>query len=706
MSFRFLPPTPGAVLLLSLAACSGRGSPVKVDTQSCGPGATRGTALCRVSCSLGCTLRTCSLTEISQNQQVTFVFSQELDPRSIDSSSVPFRTASGGEPVGHLVVARDTVTFVPESRIVGSRKLFGFRANETYALSLSAGAEPEAVLSTAGDGLAEDLNCSLRVSRGVVDADGRPPQATLRSPNEDRGVDLQAPIVLEWSELIDAAPVFSARTHRCVFGWRETRTVAGEVERDPAASNYDLLGSWRVENDPFTWRTRATFAASQAVPGAVGVQSEASDRVRDMAGNAGGSQSFRYLVRPLQRAPVAIHERFDNDLQLDADGSSDAWTGGVATPGRIGGSGRLGVFNIENGQLQGDTHVWNVDHLLVPRTQTLSGQYVVVADGVFEFERFVLLPNNRTLRFVGSRQPRICSRGVIDIQSMIDVRAIDNPAHVPGMGRQAAGAPGPFVGRSSPLPPASARNGHLTDGSRRYSLQSTSAGGGGGHLVAGADGTSSSMPGAPAAGAGIAFDVFPVPSDAIPQRAVGDVRIRGGGRLLASGGASTIDILAANAQGSSGGTGAIQRDGVSALLGGIDALGGVAASGRQRETSVLLSRGDGGAGMILLPARQAPAPSVFGDARAAPSAGVGSVRGGDPVVGATSKFYLTGQLFSPEALPSDLVARAVARTTTLHRRPEHGVTGRCASAGSVARAGRQFKPDPGDGGSGQRGAVA
>ena len=80
-------------IALGLAACSGGSGPTDIRRSNCdGPDQN---VICLERCNLGCSNRTtCSITEIAQNQALVFVFSRELDPSSINSSSVQLRTST------------------------------------------------------------------------------------------------------------------------------------------------------------------------------------------------------------------------------------------------------------------------------------------------------------------------------------------------------------------------------------------------------------------------------------------------------------------------------------------------------------------------------------------------------------------------------------------------------------------------------------
>ena len=188
---------------LLLAACSGGGAGTSATLKTrCAPSAP--SKFCLASCNLGCSSVGCNVTEIAQNQKVTLTFSQPIDPASVNAGSVSIKTAGGEPPAGSMLIAGDTLTFQPEVTVIGGSTTFGFRANEVYVLALPGGLnEDQALRSISGDRLGEPVQCTLSVSRGVIDPDGLPPTAKLIGPpgssnNWLRSPDTK-PVMSSWS---------------------------------------------------------------------------------------------------------------------------------------------------------------------------------------------------------------------------------------------------------------------------------------------------------------------------------------------------------------------------------------------------------------------------------------------------------------------------------------------------------------------------
>src|SRR6185436_11017889 len=115
-----------------------------------------------------------------QNQVVVFNFNTDVDPLTVNPSSIQFRTAAGDAPVGEFLVHGSIVEFVPQVLVVGGQTFFGFRAGETYTLTLPGGAgDPNSVRSTSGTALKAKIACTLNGTRGIVDLNGVPPSAIM-----------------------------------------------------------------------------------------------------------------------------------------------------------------------------------------------------------------------------------------------------------------------------------------------------------------------------------------------------------------------------------------------------------------------------------------------------------------------------------------------------------------------------------------------
>ena len=64
--------------------------------------------------------------DIAQNEILILQFSDEVDPATVNPSTIRLRTASGELPVGEFFVNGNQVEFVPTLSISGGQTFFGF----------------------------------------------------------------------------------------------------------------------------------------------------------------------------------------------------------------------------------------------------------------------------------------------------------------------------------------------------------------------------------------------------------------------------------------------------------------------------------------------------------------------------------------------------------------------------------------------------
>ncbi len=381
-----------------------------------------GAAFCVTSCNLGCTSVGCSITDIAQNQPVTLEFSKDVDPSSINPASFSLKTITGQAPAGRILVAGRWVTFDPEIKITGSTTSFGFRANDTYILTLVGGPnETQSLRSTSGDALGATLTCTLNVTRGVVDLDGQPPAGTIVLPATTSNVSSTPTIVVQFSEIIDPSPFQGATTATSPIKYRvrPTRPASGGgVECNPLLPAVDLGGSPQAITDPIGKKTQVVLKPALVLPNLACVEVEITSDVRDLSGKPATGATFTFTTAAGSTSEVPLIENFANAAQLDARYSSGSWSNG-ATPGQIGGDGGHGDFDVTDGTLVGGVYEWNTDNQTIPAIRTLSGQNETVTDGVFRFSRFVL-PAGLTMRWIGSKPARVFVRGEVDIAGTIE----------------------------------------------------------------------------------------------------------------------------------------------------------------------------------------------------------------------------------------------------------------------------------------------
>lgn len=554
-----------AALLTALAACGGGG----------GGGTPAGTCdagqpgLCLVSCNLGCTASGCGILEIAQNQVLAFTFNRPLDPSTVANGAFTLATAQGAQPGGSFYVLGTTVTFVPETRVVGSATLFGFRANDTYQLSLRGEGDPRSLRAATGEVLGQGFTCALQVTRGIVDQDGKAPTADLLTP--DAANRTQAPrdgqVVLVFSELLDVTNFGTANapTAPVVFRVRKTRLENGIRVCDPSSASVLLEGGFRLAPDPIRQATLLTFTPALRLPIAACVEIEISERTKDLAGTPARAAVLTFTTQDEAPATLAVTEAFTDASRFDAAASAGTWGNGSSTPAVIGGDGLHGDFDPSDGVLVAPDHwLWSTDSqpIRAPVLANVTPPLTPVTDGVFRFATMVV-PAGTTVEFRGSRPVRILVRGDLRIAGRVIANGIDRTAHDgnassgqsggpagagggtggtggargdgtgPGAGGAFSGSSGSDVqlplghayaaralttgGRGAPQYPQSGRNQDVTYGWAfgQFCAMVPAGGGGGGHATPGTSGKAFTSPTnelGPDGVAGIAFDPFPLPA--------------------------------------------------------------------------------------------------------------------------------------------------------------------------------------------------
>ncbi len=473
-------------LALILAGCgggSGGGSGLAVSCD----GASGSSALCVTTCNLGCTTAgTCEVTDIAQNQRIQFQFSQDIDPASVNSGSVSLRTPNGEPPVGQFFVNGNRIEFVPSVQVLGGRSFFGFRAGETYALSLPTGTQQtSAVRSTSGDILTTGFTCSVVVTGGIIDYNSAPPTGTLVTPTASIGVPADAVIRVAFDEVVDNLP-FDNATNLAdnPVRVRLSRGVPdgnGGAVCANGATRVDVDGLGRLTIDAGTGTSIYQFVPFAPLPSSACITVDVTDRVRDLSGRNAIPTSYEFVTTvgtPIERMIV---EEFNDATNLDRTSSAGDWGGGQAVFGELGGDGRHGAFDAtvlgQNiGTFMGvTTYAIDTANTRIPGSQTFSGVEEIVSDGRYFFSSF-FLPPNANVRFVGAAPARIQVAGLVDIQGNIEVQgqgAADvnvtvgaNPTAVPGGRGGSGGGDGGNGGEAadgvSPLPSFDGADGGTT----------------------------------------------------------------------------------------------------------------------------------------------------------------------------------------------------------------------------------------------------
>lgn len=437
---------------LTGAGCSGGGSAGVGSTGfDCSGDSTN--VLCLQQCNLGCTATGCSRTDIAQNEIIILVFSEEVDPNSVNSSSIRFRTASGDEPVGEFFVNGSRVEFVPTLSVSGGTTFFGFTNGETYTMTLVGGDQnADVVRGTSGRPFGETVTCTLRSTNGIVDLNGVPPSATLVVPNgaQVNSASRDTQIQVEFNELIDVTPFLTGTLSPVAFTVRRTRPAAGGgTECDPQSQPQTLAGSQALSFDAARGVSVLNFVPSQELPGNVCVEVSVTDGVTDLSGQPAQPQVFVFKTEVVALQEFDIEEDFGENLLLDADASAGDWVAGQAVFSEIGGDGRHGEFSLDlafdtNTTVDGrSVYELDCDQTVIPPANTITGSAIAVTDGRFFFSTMVL-PAGTRLRFVGSSPPVITVAGRLDIQG--DIEVMGRSIEVAQVANATLGQPGALGG--------------------------------------------------------------------------------------------------------------------------------------------------------------------------------------------------------------------------------------------------------------------
>lgn len=416
------------LLPFAAVSCGGGGGTSGSSSVLCGDGSIDG--ICISGCNLGCSVTGCSVNEIFQNQPIILTFTQNVDPQSVTSETVQIRTSQGREPVGSFFVQANSITFVPEVRVIqtptGPQLEFGFAPNETYVLTIPNRERSLKTITTLKGGpMLETFTCSLYSNGQIKDFDERPPCAEMLIPKTNTGVSVNTSIVLEFTELINTSTLFDANGN--IDG-----VTFGIAQFDSngicSSKQIPLPGTYKVSVNQAAQRTVLSYFPSGALPGNVCIVMTVTEKVQDLSGKRSCRRVFTFKTGVTDVKKLAIVEDFSNPtLNADQLTNGAKWAAGAAKPVSLGGSGALGEFNILDGKntglldAQGRTiYEWDGDNQSIPATRTLTGKTITVSNGVFEFSSMVL-DEKQHLRFVGKSPITIRVAGKAVLNGAISV---------------------------------------------------------------------------------------------------------------------------------------------------------------------------------------------------------------------------------------------------------------------------------------------
>lgn len=462
------------------------------------------------SCSIGCTdgsdgrVVTCAVVNVTENQEISILFSEPIDPTSVTPSSLQvINTANGTAPDGlRLIDPLDQrrVIFRPSIAFNNGGISFSFEANQTYEVLIPGANQGDAgpfIRSVSGNPNRSRLACSVQTTEGIADiVPGNPvvqvevdvvtsfdgngdPLTTERLPIQDASgdpvvnVSRSSKVFFSFNELMFLPTVADNSTGLSPF-------IRVQFDRDGSlatagSERFDIPGLFEVFVDEISLTTSMVFTPTGTIPSAgsdllnpnllvVRIPTE----VTDAAGNpvtvetgggilAGIPEVILFNELTLPDGP----EDFTDSVFEDDSATGAVWANGRLAKGVSGGSGRHGELRV----LEGDTVTINTDSQSFPQFAGVSQIDVIgngsgadyptsltVTDGIFEFSKLIVEPGGR-LVFEGSNAARILVRGscVIGPNSIIDLSGTSPAEHdslilAPQMGDVTAAPGGPGGG--------------------------------------------------------------------------------------------------------------------------------------------------------------------------------------------------------------------------------------------------------------------
>jgi len=463
---------------------------VSLGLVACSSGSGSGGGVMFVeSCSLGCNNGSdggqvfCQIINAFENQEISVLFSEAVDPVSVDASTFRVVEVGGGtSPGGQFLIdpanARRLIFRPSLSFDSNGSPVFGFKNNTSYQVIIpgeAQGDNPPFIRSVGGQANQSRLQCTIFTDQGVQDpVPGRPTveifvdlvtsfdmsgnPATIA---EDQILTMDPADSIDGLSVSELTFVFSEIMNPATIADNVTTTsntirvdsdADGLVGTD--ADRTAVEGSYIVIVDQATLSTMAVFTPSlgfpsgglEGVPPTKPIYVRLLNSVADVVGNTvtDSADGVTYGFFPQRRtfAPIELPraggETFDLSAGMagsieDAERSSAAWGGGMLSRAKGGGSGRLGDLVVASGE----TVVLNTDSTIFPMPgqvidflgNEVAGEYpgqgantIEITDGGFEFGR-VMVESGGILRFEGDNPARLYSRGPLTIANggLVDV---------------------------------------------------------------------------------------------------------------------------------------------------------------------------------------------------------------------------------------------------------------------------------------------
>ena len=488
--------------LTALSACSGSAS-----SEFSGDLFVRS---CSIGCSDGSDGRevTCGVVNVTENQEISILFSLPVDPASITPSSLQVTdTANGTSPEGLRFVDPlnpNRVVFRPSISFDNGGISFSFETNRTYEIlvpGVNQGDSGPFIRSTEGNANQSRLRCSVETTEGIADIVPGNPIVTVTA---DRVTSYDAnmmPLTTERVQITQDVnnPVTDiSRFSEIYIGFNELMflpTVADNgtgqspfikvrYDRDGSLATsgqdrFDLPGTYEFFVDQISLTTDLVFTPEGTIPSAgtdpinpsllvVRIPSAVTDAAGNPVTTASGGGVLAAVPEFITFPEITIPdngETFASNDSEDANATGAVWGDTFQSAGDpylslgiSGGSGRLGELRV----LTGETVILNTENQEFPLPGMLAEVDVIgngsgmtyprtitVTDGVFEFSKVILEPSS-ILKIEGANPARILSRGscIVSPQALIDAAGESAPAHASMVAMPIAAGPPPAAGPS------------------------------------------------------------------------------------------------------------------------------------------------------------------------------------------------------------------------------------------------------------------
>lgn len=439
------------------------------------------------SCSIGCSDGsdgrevTCGVVNVTENQEISILFSLPVNPATISSSTLQVTdTANGTSPEGlRFVDPLDPrrVIFRPSIAFENGGVSFSFETNRTYEIIVpgtNQGDTGPFILSNEGNANTSRLRCSVETTEGIADiVPGNPivkvfaDRVTSFDANQMPLTTERVQIGLDPADLVTEISRFSQvffEFNELMFlptvadnGTGQSPFIKVRFDRDGSLATagqdqFDLPGVYEFFVDQVSLTTDLVFTPEGTIPSAgtdainpnllvVRIPSSVTDAAGNPVTTETGGGILAAVPEFIAFAEITIPENgesFDTNEFEDPNGTGAVWANGILAPGISGGSGRLGELRV----LAGETVILNTVSQAFPLEAISevdvigngSGpnypRVITIVGGVFEFSKIIIEPS-ATLKIEGINPARLLSRGscIVAPNAIIDVSGESAVAH-------------------------------------------------------------------------------------------------------------------------------------------------------------------------------------------------------------------------------------------------------------------------------------